>query len=159
MYHTSGISALANRACISATAELDPRVHTFSSFLFSHNERALQRKVKSLSSRIKQKDALIAQLRALIAASPPHSPPPVSENIAQEEAQPPQRPQPPTLPLQSTAFSRLLAELRERQAQTHRRVLSDVTNSLNPILPSDDEVGRCAMRTCPPPPPTRDMRR
>ena len=114
MYHTSGISTLGSRALALASCDsVDPVVHTFSSFLFSRNEKALQKKVQTLAQRVQQKDAIIASLRALLAQHASSS-----ADLAPCDA---------------------AQSLEEREQQRQRRSLSDITNSSVGLL-SDDEV-------------------
>ena len=72
MYLTSGISALTSRSraqpeSVPAVPQLDPAVHTFSAYLFSHNEKKLSRKVRLMSTRLRRQDALITSLRTQLA--------------------------------------------------------------------------------------------
>jgi hypothetical protein len=128
MYHTSGLPTLATRGLHTIptpSTDLDPAVHTFSSYLFSHNEKKLNRTVRTLTSRLKKRDTEIATLRALLAQSTPAPSvvESVDENVHHEH--------------NKGVTDQLIAELKKRQAE--RRVLSEVTNHHR--LPSlNDEV-------------------
>lgn len=129
MYHTSGLPTLAtrgSRAIPAPATDLDPRVHTFSSFLFSHNEKKLEKRVRHLTSRLKKKDAEIAELRALLDQSAPA--PSLAESVDEN-----------AYPHHSKGVAdQLIAELKAKQAE-RRAALSDLTNHQR--LPSlNDEV-------------------
>ena len=141
MYHTSGVSTLGRRALAECGSELDPTVHTFSSFLFSHNEKTLQRKLHSLTSTLQQREAHIATLQALLAQRPAH--PPLSDELIQQEQQPHAHP---------PFYAEVVTELRARQAQ--RRSLTDLTN-MQCHIGLDDDVNPTTTSSPLPPSPTR----
>ena len=130
MYHSSGISSLGRRAAAPNSTshnpdDLDPVIHTFSSFLFSRNEKALQKKVHTLTRRLQHKEAIISSLRALLITH--------------------QTPSTPIILHDSTASAPSIAVIQRtggaREQEYTRCPVREVTSPLSVVLLSDDEVG------------------